>query len=162
MQITDDLKIKGQVRYTLTDLNDNGLPIGKPFVSEWNDNLTPTVGINYIVSCIAGDVTRSMSWFTAMGISQLESNSAMWQLGNETSRYVVGSKEALANSVISARTLIDASAGSGTWYEVGLFVAASTGINSGIMLSRVTFPAGIIKTTRQTLTIDHQITLTAQ
>lgn len=150
--------IKGKVRYEIHNVDDEGNIIDLVKASSWIDNLTPSTGLVYIVEVLAGETDRDLDWYTALGSNSAVSSSTMTQLGNELVRVAVGSKMSLSGGILSARSIVYPSAGSGTWYEVGLFVEGSTTINSGTLLSRIIDSAGIIKTARQILTVDHQLT----
>ena len=148
--LTDKIKARGLVSFTLTDENGN--------VKEQQDhNLVVDAGLAYIASRMK-DTTANVMSHMAVGTGTTAATGAQTALVTESARVALTSSTIVTTSVSndSVQYVATFAPGSGTaaLTEAGLFNAAS----AGTMLARTVFPV-INKGALDTLTITWKITV---
>jgi len=152
MKITDQIKIKGHVKFTLRDI-----VTGKKRVIEY-DNLVTTVGRQMIADNLtnaAPDNTPRINW-VSLGSGTTAPTNGDTALETFTYANAIASETNSAN-IAYFTGFFDATETDGTYKEAGLF-ADSTDGTDGILFSHVAID--ITKSVTETLTVDWTVTLT--
>lgn len=127
-------------------------------------NIIPTVGRQRIAKALiagiasTGEISVNKS---ALGTGTTTPVNGDTTLDTETYRKDIASLSQNAN-IAYFTAFYTASDTSGTFYEHGIFINGTASADTGVLLSRVLLnaPTGITKSGTETLTIEHQITLT--
>lgn len=127
-------------------------------------NIIPTVGRARLAAALIGAIS---------GVDEVEVNKSALGTGTttpangdttldtETFRKDIASLSQSQN-IFYGTAFYLASDTSGTFYEHGIFIDGTASADTGVLLSRVLLnaPTGIAKSGTETLTIEHQITIT--
>lgn len=147
--------IAGKVRTILVDVL-----TGKREVSDWIENLIPTVGRVAIGRRLINDASVSnegIITFGAVGTGTTDPNVADTKLVTEIARKSI-STVAFTLNVITVRTFFTTAEANGTLTEYGLFGEDASGsVDTGTLFERVLISR--TKTSAKTLTIESVITI---
>jgi len=151
----NQLTIKGRVRLIFEDVK-----TGEIEISEWIENIIPTVGRTAIARRLRNVRTKSNEGIVTYGAvgtgSSTPANSDI-KLATELIRKTIASSSN-ADNVVTFRIFFTTSEANGTLTEFGLFGEdASVSADSGTLFERVLFSK--TKTSAKTLTIESQITI---
>lgn len=139
---------------------DKAIANGDAEISEWIDNLCPTVGRTAIARRLrnAGiKANEGIMTYGAVGTSSTIPTNSDIQLVVEIVRKLI-STMTNTNNVLKVRTFFTASEAIGTLREYGIFGEDASGtINSGTLFERVIINK--VKTSSKTLTVESIITI---
>lgn len=126
-------------------------------------NIVPTVGRQQIAKALTGNIadeTEIAANKSALGTGTGTPANANTTLGTEVFRKDIASLSYAANIAYLTAVYLAADT-NGTFYEHGMFIDGTGVADSGILLTRVLLnaPTGIAKSAIETLTIEHQLTI---
>lgn len=123
------------------------------------DNLVVTSGLTTLASALVGTAISASGWYLELGtgttaveagnVALATPNTASWRLATVATATT-------ATAAIEA--VYPASAGNGTWTELGLFSGATSTAGSGTLFARLLVPW--TKTSSQVATVAWSVTLT--
>ena len=142
-------KLKGIVTITKRNRTGKILSIHK------YENVFCNSGRLSILQALAGDNTKGVITYLALGDDVTAPNAADTVLGNELYRHIVTQREASVLTLATS-TFIPSTEGNGTYKEMGFFGDDATGsANSGTMFTHLAIDE--TKSAGESLTIDYDI-----
>lgn len=127
-------------------------------------NIVPTIGRTRIAEALTGNITDENDIivnYGALGVGTTTPVNGDTTLDTESFRKLIASTSFAANVAYLTAFYLAADV-SGTFYEHGIFIDGNASADTGVLLSRVLLnaPTGIAKSLAETLTIEHQLTIT--
>jgi len=127
------------------------------------DNIVPTCGRQQIAKAVTGNLAAIADIEvneSALGTGTGAPANGDTTLGTETYRKAIAS-QSYSSNVAYNTAFYAAGDTNGTFYEHGIFIKGTGVADSGVLLSRVLLnsPSGIAKSAAETLTVEHQHTI---
>jgi len=154
LDLKENIGVSGTWRFIWRDENGNVIETRE------EHNLITQSGLNALAAIFVGEIPVNNAIYLAVGTGTTAAASGNTKLEGEVFRKAIAVKTRELNE-LRFRFFFTPGEANGDWSEQGVFLAATEITDSGQILNRILPPGGISKVSRNTLTVEIRIPLTA-